>query len=192
MKLPRLFHFLLPVASILLAACSTTGSTSGTQQGGADSSAIPTGKWRSVYRLPIDGIKKLEGDFLFQLPPSGKGFTDATVVMELKPGQQFGTGKFRGLNRITWTERKYSGKVSREGNKLYVYSDPNSRAQVIRSTPPGYSSQDFWTVGGVNPDGVNAFDSTGPGVSIFEIVGKDLILTNSSDGNRWLYKWAGH
>jgi len=82
------------------------------------------------------------------------------------------------------------GTVKKIGDKIYAYSDPSGKSRLVRGDPPGFTLNDYETFGGAMPDGIDAY-AGGPGVSIFQISGKDLILTNSEDNNRWLYKWVG-
>jgi len=126
-----------------------------------------------------------------RIDASGHDTTDATFILEWPAGMEIGNGKFAGLKRLEWTQRNSAASIKRIGNKLFFYGDPNSKPTLVRGTPAGYSLYDYQSLGGVNPDAVKAFDSTGPAVSIYEISGKNLILTNSTDGNRWLYKWVG-
>ncbi len=195
----RLLHLAFPLLGLAVfclfqTSCNTTGSSdpgpvASTTPG--DSTTIPTGRWKSVYTLPMKPLKKCELLVEMRIDANGKDTTDATFTLEWPPGMEIGNGKFSGLRRVQWTQRNSAASIKRVGNKLFFYGDPNAKTMLVRGTPPGYSLRDYQTLGGVNPDGVKAFDTTGSGVSIYEISGRDLILTNSTDGNRWLYKWVG-
>jgi hypothetical protein len=192
MKTQPLLATLLACAALCVAAtsCSTTGS-SDAPPAEAGSNAIPAGRWKSVYTLPMKPLRRCELQVDMRIDANGRDTTDATFLLEWPAGMEIGNGKFAGQKRIQWTQRNSAASIKRVGNKLFFYGDPNRKPTLVRGTPAGFSLTDYQSLGGINPDGVKAFDSTGPTVSIYEISGKDLILTNSTDGNRWLYKWVG-
>jgi hypothetical protein len=94
---------------------------------------------------------------------------------------------------VAWTtEKKYfPDQVKRVGNEIMIYSTPSRNSTVLTTgNPVGHTLKDYDTVGGVLPDGLSKTSGLGieGGVCIYDIKGKDLILKNSYDGNRWLFK----
>lgn len=175
-----------------LCSCATTdpgGGAAGTPWK-TTSDGIPIGRWKTEIRATLPPLKLVKTTVVLTLKPDGTGYREITMHYEFPPGISVAHGKFKGTRVVKWTDRKTVGKVKRIGDKIYFYGDPNANAQLLEGYPPGYTLHDYETLGGAAPQGIDA-TSGSVGVTILLISGKNLILTNSTDNNRWLYKWIG-
>jgi hypothetical protein len=180
----------LPVLACGLISCRTTAPDSSAPPA-TGPTGIPVGRWATVYEFPAPVFKVSNLRNVITLRPDGTGFRTSTYHYEYKPGYSISQGKFKGYRMLKWTETKTVGTVKRLGDKIYMYGDPKAKASLVEGYPAGFALDDYYTFGGALPQGISAY-SSGPGVSIFSMSGKDLILENSDDNHRWLYKWIGN
>jgi hypothetical protein len=179
-----------------LSACSTTETNSsggGVAPWKTTTEGIPVGRWKTVIEPKGSGMKVARATNVIVLRPDGTGYRETTWEYALPSNMSLSSGKFKGRKSLSWTDQKTVGTVKRVGEKLFMYGDPKAQSRIVRADPPGYTLKDYVTFGGANPDlwNDNYGDNAETGITIFEISGKDLIMTNSGDNNRWLYKWAG-
>src|SRR5262249_19656241 len=98
------------------------------------------------------------------------------------------SGKFAGRPRVSWTQASDAGKVVRIGDEIYIYPDPASKARLLAGDPPGYSLEDYESLGGTRPAQVRGGRGDPNMIDIFKIQGRDLLLLDSVDHKKYLFQ----
>jgi hypothetical protein len=185
------------VAVALLAGCATNSHDLGPSNNIAGSTGaqnlvngVPVGSWgcKWVNDTPVMTFT-IRSSLMFDA--RGGGHLMSVFDGAYKGGYKFGVGKFTGLRRVTWQTASHYTKISRVGNELYCYRQPTSQASLVSGNPAGYSLRDYMSLGGGLTGG--AYDAiwgkrNDAGLDVYSIQGKNLVLENSTDGRRWLFK----
>lgn len=188
---------LTTLAAVLLGGCATSSHDLGPSNNvvgatGAQNlaSGVPVGSWgcKWVNDTPVM-VFTIRSTLI--LDARGGGHLMSVFDGAYKSGYSFGVGKFRGLKRVTWQTNLRYTKVSRVGQELYCYRQPSSQAQLVSGNPAGFSLRDYKSLGGGLTGGAyEAIWGKGndAGLDVYKIEGKNLVLENSTDGRRWLFK----
>jgi hypothetical protein len=203
----RLARFsLLATTALLLSSCANEGGFGGLSSspdnlgpaktvasaiGNQTMNGVPIGTWLCQYVNPVPvGTATVRANLIIR--DDGSALLRITSLSEFKGGYSIGMGKFAGLKRVMWlTEKRYpANAVKRVGEEIMIYSDPNHHhVQLVSGTPAGYTLNDYETLGaGKGERFTKMLSSIEGGVTIFKIQGKNLVLENSEDGSRWLYR----
>jgi len=180
--------FLSAFLPLMLTSCSTTGggynlgpteNVAGAVGGLTLDEGGPTGNWMCFENRSFGSFKASVKSTL-TVGVDGTGGQGVGYVIDWNAGQVCGTGVFSGQKRVAWATQQKLKTIKREGNKIYVYIDPASRAGLAVASPPGLSLATYQSLGGTLLGGFRS-PLEQVGVSVFEISGENLVLVSAPD-----------
>lgn len=186
----------LTSAALSLPSCTTTGGghnlgPTDTAQGAIglkSMDGIPVGGWVCVYKVRNEN-NTVNIRSMVHIDADGSAAQLSTFDCAFDQGWSFGAGKFAGMRRVVWSTKTKYHSAKRVGDEIYLYCHPGEKSILTSGNPPGHTLRDFMTLGGLLDKPVDEL-AGGPkgGVTIMKIKGRDLVMENSTDGSRWLYK----
>jgi hypothetical protein len=179
---------LVSFAPSLLTSCSTTGggynlgpteNVAGAVGGLTLEDGVPSGGWMSFEKRNFGSFSATINSTL-SINADGVGTQEVGYVLYWNPGTACSSGVFAGQKRVAWATQQKLKTIKREGDKIYVYVDPSSRARLTVSSPTGQPLGAYQSLGGTLLGGFRS-PLEEVGVSVFEISGKNLVLVSAPD-----------
>jgi len=151
---------------------------------------LPVGTWRWESAIGGGATPKVVFTSIVSITSDGRTHSQFTSYSAEKAGSQIGYGKFAGRDHVSWTIAADAQKTVRVGDEIYVYPDPAHRTRLVGGDPPGYSLEDYQSLGGIlSPKERKAWgDPNAIEIAIFKIQGRDLLLLTAFNKTQLLYK----
>jgi hypothetical protein len=155
---------------------NVVGATGLSVEGG-----VPVGSWVHLSTRG-SGSPTVTVNSVVVFRQDGLGHYAINHSLQWKPGTSCPTAPFAGNRLVSWAIQQPLKKVVRDGNKIFVYIDPANRGTLTASIPSGHSLAEFERLGSGMRSPLSQV-----GVSVFEISGKNLVLTSAPDGVRRIF-----
>lgn len=169
----------LPLVALLL--CGAAAECAPPDDG------LPVGAWRKETIADNSAAHSIFTSTV-SITSDGRGHWQHTYLITWKFGRQIGYGKFAGRTRLSWTIAADARKTARVGDEIYMYPDPAGKTRLLGGDPPGYSLEDYQSMGGtISPQERNGW-AIQNSIDIFKIQGRDLLLLDSEDKKQYLFK----
>ncbi len=147
---------------------------------------VPIGRWMNVQLATLPPLQTARMTNILTIRPDGSGWRTTTLHYELDSGHAIATGKFAGKRGVKWTEEESMGRAQRRGDSLVLPGNPRTETRLVEGFPPGFSRDDYRTLGGTLSSGI--FGSSGGAIALL-ISGDNLVLRTA--GGHWIYRWIG-